>query len=281
MAVDKLVDSSQLDANLTSVANAIRTRGGTSASLAFPADFISAIGNIPSGGGYTVKDMLYKNEPGGDAVVEADADIPPYSLVRNTSITKLTLDLGTYKIAALSSGQYSGNGYNFNYNNIAVYHIISNNTDKIPSYCFQSDAAQVHVVVIRGQSNGCLKANAFRNDAGLTVLDYTFTGTNTIEGTAFMSANKFSTFIIRGSAVCPLANINAFTSATYWKSGGTGGTLYVPQDLISSYQSATNWSTILGYTSNNIKSIESTHTDPTAPFDMTLYYADGTPIPTS
>lgn len=51
MAVDKLVDSSQLDADLTSVANAIRTKGGTSASLAFPADFISAIGNIPSGGG--------------------------------------------------------------------------------------------------------------------------------------------------------------------------------------------------------------------------------------
>ena len=29
MAVDKLVDSTQLDADLTSVANAIRTKGGT------------------------------------------------------------------------------------------------------------------------------------------------------------------------------------------------------------------------------------------------------------
>lgn len=51
MAVDKLVDSTQLDADLTSVANAIRTKGGTSASLAFPADFVSAIADIPSGGG--------------------------------------------------------------------------------------------------------------------------------------------------------------------------------------------------------------------------------------
>lgn len=51
MAVDKLVDSTQLDADLTSVANAIRTKGGTSASLAFPVDFVSAIGAIPSGGG--------------------------------------------------------------------------------------------------------------------------------------------------------------------------------------------------------------------------------------
>ena len=51
MALDKLVDSTQLDADLTSVANAIRTKGGTSASLAFPADFVSAIAAIPSGGG--------------------------------------------------------------------------------------------------------------------------------------------------------------------------------------------------------------------------------------
>ena len=51
MSVDKLVDSTQLDADLTSVANAIRTKGGTSASLAFPADFVSAIAAIPTGGG--------------------------------------------------------------------------------------------------------------------------------------------------------------------------------------------------------------------------------------
>ena len=51
MALDKLVDSTQLDADLTSVANAIRTKGGTSASLAFPAGFVSAIGDIPTGGG--------------------------------------------------------------------------------------------------------------------------------------------------------------------------------------------------------------------------------------
>ena len=50
MSVDKLVDSTQLDADLTSVANAIRTKGGTSAQLAFPAGFVQAIGDIPSGG---------------------------------------------------------------------------------------------------------------------------------------------------------------------------------------------------------------------------------------
>lgn len=39
------------EADLTSVANAIRTKGGTSAQLAFPAGFVSAIDAIPTGGG--------------------------------------------------------------------------------------------------------------------------------------------------------------------------------------------------------------------------------------
>ena len=51
MAYDKLVDSVQLDSDLTSVANAIRGKTGGSVMLAFPADFVSAINNIPSGGG--------------------------------------------------------------------------------------------------------------------------------------------------------------------------------------------------------------------------------------
>ena len=50
MSVDKLVDSTQLNADLTSVANAIRTKGGTSAQLAFPNGFVSAIDAIPTGG---------------------------------------------------------------------------------------------------------------------------------------------------------------------------------------------------------------------------------------
>lgn len=38
-------------ADLTSVANAIRAKSGGSGQLAFPAGFVSEIGNIPSGGG--------------------------------------------------------------------------------------------------------------------------------------------------------------------------------------------------------------------------------------
>lgn len=49
MALDKLVDSTQLDSDLTSVANAIRTKSGGSSQLAFPNGFVSEIQSISPG----------------------------------------------------------------------------------------------------------------------------------------------------------------------------------------------------------------------------------------
>lgn len=70
----KLVNDTQLDADLTSVANAIRTKGGTSASLAFPAGFVSAIGAIPTGGNLQSKSKSYTpSESAQSETVQADA----------------------------------------------------------------------------------------------------------------------------------------------------------------------------------------------------------------
>lgn len=51
MALDKVIDSAVLDAGLTSVADAIRAKGGTSEQMAFPEGFVSAVEGIPVGGG--------------------------------------------------------------------------------------------------------------------------------------------------------------------------------------------------------------------------------------
>lgn len=56
MAIDKLVDSAQLESDLTSVADAIRAKTGGTADLAFPADFVSEIGSIETGGGDSEED---------------------------------------------------------------------------------------------------------------------------------------------------------------------------------------------------------------------------------
>lgn len=51
MAIDKAVDSSQLNAGLKAVADAIREKGGTSGALMFPGGFADAIAAIQSGSG--------------------------------------------------------------------------------------------------------------------------------------------------------------------------------------------------------------------------------------
>ena len=94
---------------------------------------------------------------------------------------------------------------------------------------------------------------------------------------AFQRNDDFDVLVLRGAAVWKLGNINNFVS-TKFESGKAGGTLYVPASLISSYQAATNWAIILGYPNNQIKSIESTATDPDAPVDLTTHYIDGTLI---
>ena len=51
MADYKVVDADKLDADLSSVADAIRTKGGTTEELQFPQGFVDGIGAIESGGG--------------------------------------------------------------------------------------------------------------------------------------------------------------------------------------------------------------------------------------
>ena len=121
--------------------------------------------------------------------------------------------------------------------------------------------------------------DCFRGCTSLLGVDLGTSMANT-RGYMFEGDTKLKKVVIRRTAnVCPLQNINAFNN-TPFKSGGTGGTLYVPAALVSSYQSASNWSTILGYTNNQIKSIESTATDPNEPLDLTTYLLDGTLLPT-
>lgn len=145
-------------------------------------------------------------------------------------------------------------------------------------YCFGNNKYTTAVFPSLEKTNS--SGYYFSGANSLTKVDIgpTFsTETAGLRNSVFNGASAMNVLILRNTTLVPLANIGAFSN-TPFASGKAGGTLYVPSALVSSYQSASNWSTILGYTDNQIKSIESTHTDQTAPIDLTLYYADGTPI---
>lgn len=95
-----------------------------------------------------------------------------------------------------------------------------------------------------------------------SIIDQIVSGTATaittnaaIIGTyAFANNSNLTSLTLPSETLVPLANTNAFTG-TPFASGNAGGTLYVPSSLIASYQAATNWSTILGYSTNQIQAI--------------------------
>lgn len=257
MAVDKLVDSTQLDTDLTAVANAIRTKGGTSASLAFPNGFVDAIDAIETGGG------------GGE---EIDAFI-----MRTTSgdyINNTITSIGAGAFYACPITSFSSDsatslaGEAFHGCNQLISVSLPNVTSGMWTNAFYGCSRLVGIVLPK--FTGQFQNSTFYNCSSLQYVDFLGApNLQVLNDQTFRSAVSFETLIIRSSNLITLRNISVFQN-TPFASGGTGGTLYVPSALISSYQSATNWSTILGYANNSIQAIEGSQYE--------NYYADGTPI---
>lgn len=69
MAEYKFVDADQLDSDLSGIANAIRKKGGTSASMSFPNGFSSAINAISTGVTVQRKSGTFTTNSSGSATV--------------------------------------------------------------------------------------------------------------------------------------------------------------------------------------------------------------------
>ena len=82
---------------------------------------------------------------------------------------------------------------------------------------------------------------AFNGCSNLTTVDLTATsGAVSIASNAFAECTKLTVLFIRSSSVATLAATNALPSTSFVVGNGA---IYVPAGLVSSYKSATNWST--------------------------------------
>lgn len=253
------------DTSLTAVADAIRTKGGTSASLAFPAGFVQAIADIPTGGGgdYTAEDFLLSAKPVGAISSDAITSVPAYRMRGRTGITSVSLPNCT----SVSDQAF------YNCTNLASIHFPS--ISVLNASTFLGCALQYAVFPsVTGVKNYSLQDNAELLAADFGGQISTTQNTGFYGAGAFSGCTKMSILVIRnaGSAQWKLTNINNLAN-TPFASGKSGGTLYVPQAKIADYQAATNWSTILGYPNNRILPIEG------SPYET--HYVDGTPIPTA
>lgn len=247
MAIDKAIDSTQLDADLTSVANAIRTKGGTSAALAFPSGFVQAIADIPSGGGgISVDDYFTGAVPVGAVVFNQTASIAGgYAISGRANMTKLTVNVSENSAYALANHMVR--------NNTALLICIFNfgASNKGGRDYMVTECSALTTVVVRGTMNGCGQSG-FRGNSKLKYFDVE-NCINSLGNNAFYGNTKMDTLIFRQPTIIPVTR-ETFVN-TPFKSGGTGGTIYIPESLYNhlgdgtslDYKAATNWSTWDGY----------------------------------
>ena len=88
-------------------------------------------------------------------------------------------------------------------------------------------------------------------------LEYLDIGLTTgIAATAFANCHKLQTLILRKTTVASLANVSAFTNTPMQGYNDLSGVVYVPNDLIESYKTATNWKTLYDAGTIEFKAIE-------------------------
>ena len=271
MSIDKAVDSTQLDADLTSVANAIRTKGGTSADLAFPAGFVSAIDAIPTGGGGDDRLTLLLSKQLVDLTLTETTFTTPYTFSSQSNLESISAP------NCLTITSYATNLFE---NCPKLASISFPKLYQISSSAFSKSIVSVVVLPSIEEIYG----NAFLRCSSLNIADLgpevpSHNYSNLINAAiVFQYCTNLNTIILRQKTkIAGLSNINAF-GYTPFASGGSGGTIYIPKALYDhlgdgtslDYKAATNWSTINGYGTITWAQIEGSIYE--------TQYADGTPI---
>lgn len=302
MAVDKLVDSAQLDADLTAVANAIRTKGGTSAQLVFPTGFVSAVEAIETGGSFhTLDDYISAlnslNTLTLPETVVLSGTIITKQIFQGNGRTKIKTVSGPNVIQAVSAPGVSSTGIFMNCTNLesASFPKLDSVVGSSLDNCF-SGCTKLHRVYAPKAQFG---TSAFLNCTSLTAIVlqmesvYTsaFAGCTALEtvdfigwtqlfrGSIFKNCSSLRAIVLRGTdklTTLTQAYTNAFEGTPFVTGGG--GTIYIPKVLYDhlgdksslDYKAQTNWAALdaAGYTT--WAQIEGSQYE--------NYYADGTPI---
>lgn len=216
--------------SLTTVADAIRAKGGTTDALSFPTGFADAISAIQAGGG--------GGEGGEDNTLNALID---------ESITEITSNVETVGKYTFY-GRTSLETANFpNAKKIAIYafsgctSLKTVNAPEVTSYALYAFNGCSSLTEMKMNPNATTVGQyAFYNCSSLRKVEFPLK-TSFIYDRTFSDCTSLIAFILRKKTVQTLNSNTAFTS-TPIKSGT--GYIYVPSALIDSYKTASYWSAL-------------------------------------
>ena len=144
----------------------------------------------------------------------------------------------------------------------------------------QSSLSKTNISVICLPSLDTMSGQAqLATNASVTVADFEAL-TNMPVNFLFNNSSMTTLILRRTTAIVSISNLSAL-NGTPFASGGTGGTVYIPEVLYNhlgdgsslDYKAASNWSTLEGYGTITWAKIEGSQYE--------YYYADGTPVSTT
>lgn len=212
------------------------------------------IAGYGGGGGYDINDIADGSEPSGAITISTATSINDYAFAGRSAITGVTAPSVT------SLGQHAFDGCS-GITSVSFPALTTLNGVSGFSGC------RALTTIALPSITSTLQQYTFYYCNNLTAVD--LGSCSSIINGSMNGCSSLTTLILRKSSVVTLANVGAF-SGTPFASGGSGGTIYVPSDLISSYQSASNWSTLHGYGTVTWTAIEGSQYE--------TQYADGTAI---
>ena len=210
------------DSNLAAIADAIRTKSGTTTKYK-PGEMATAISNITTGSGGTDT---------GAAIL--DGSITEYANDRITSIRDYGLSkctsLATVSLTALT--KVGASAFSVCTSLTTAYLPAAKS---VPYYCFSACRKLTSVTLTSAEYVGeC----GFNNCTSLTTVS--LPACESLSALAFYGCSSLTALILGHSTTVTLYNANAL-SGTPIESGT--GYVYVPDSLVDTYKSASNWST--------------------------------------
>lgn len=259
MAEYAVVNKTQLDADMTSVADTIRSKGGTSEKLLWPDGYNAAIEAIQTGGGIlaeevmcgTIEQAVYPEVKflRSNALSYCEnlthIEFPSCTEVGGESVFRECVSLVTAKLPLLATA-YQKN-YMFDGCSSLKQVDLSSLTNS-GSYTFRNCTSLEEIALPSLSENEVIYGNVFENCTSLKRVDLrggNFSRTNT-----FKNCKALETLILRKkSGIVTLSNVNNFDGSGI--ALGTGY-VYVYSVFLDAYKTATNWSTL----ANQFRAIE-------------------------
>lgn len=218
---------------LTDAINAL-TRYANETTGASDTTLSDAVGTLVAGyggGGGNPEDYAKGLEPSGDIVLTGNDPLVSYGIAGRSGITSIKIPTAT----RLNNGA----GYLI-VNNGGSFTVYAPLVTGLTAYAISNNSGMTAVSL--PSINGRLASNNLRGNSSLEIADV---GQATeLTSNCLYGGSSLKKLILRkADAICTLGSMSAL-AGTPFASGGSGGTVYVPSALISSYQVATNWSTL-------------------------------------